>query len=100
MALMTQKIAMITIRFKRAVPLSAATRRGSLLGTRTSSQFGSRQSEALQFQQKVEKRFGYHKHSLSETAMYRLKQLLGGKLSLSNYNAQIWRDLCDEQSAE
>lgn len=26
---------------------------------------------------------------LSETAMYRVKQLLGGKLSLRNYNAQV-----------
>ncbi|EAP96572.1 Polyribonucleotide nucleotidyltransferase [Vibrio splendidus 12B01] len=33
-------------------------------------------------------RYGYHKRSLSETAMYRVKQLLGGKLSLRNYNAQ------------
>ncbi|MCG9784511.1 hypothetical protein L1D52_19330, partial [Vibrio brasiliensis] len=30
-----------------------------------------------------------HKRSLSETAMYRVKQLLGGKLSLRNYNAQV-----------
>ncbi|MEZ9246368.1 hypothetical protein AB4179_19175, partial [Vibrio lentus] len=34
-------------------------------------------------------RYGYHKRSLSETAMYRVKQLLGGKLSLRNYNAQV-----------
>lgn len=27
--------------------------------------------------------------SLSETAMYRVKQLLGGNLSLRNYNAQV-----------
>lgn len=33
--------------------------------------------------------FGYHKRSLSETAMYWVKQLLGGKLSLRNYNAQV-----------
>jgi hypothetical protein len=26
---------------------------------------------------------------LSETAMYRVKQLLGGKLSLKNYDAQV-----------
>lgn len=35
------------------------------------------------------KRYGYHKRSLSETAMHRVKQLLGGKLSLRNYNAQV-----------
>lgn len=38
---------------------------------------------------KWKKRHGYHKRSLSETAMYRVKQLLGGKLSLRNYNAQV-----------
>ncbi len=34
-------------------------------------------------------RYGHHKRSLSETAMYRVKQLLGGRLSLRNYNAQV-----------
>ncbi|HDL9435312.1 TPA: IS5/IS1182 family transposase, partial [Vibrio cholerae] len=33
--------------------------------------------------------YGCHKRSLSETAMYRVKQLLGGRLSLRNYNAQV-----------
>lgn len=32
---------------------------------------------------------GYHERSLSETAMYRYKQLISGKLSLRAYNAQI-----------
>lgn len=32
---------------------------------------------------------GYHERSLSETAMYRYKQLISGKLSLRVYNAQI-----------
>ncbi len=35
------------------------------------------------------KQYGYHKRSLSVTAMHRVKQLLGGKLSLRNYNAQV-----------
>ncbi|PMO18370.1 hypothetical protein BCT15_22085 [Vibrio splendidus] len=34
-------------------------------------------------------RYGHHKRSLSETAKYRVKQLLGGRLSLRNYNAQV-----------
>ncbi len=34
-------------------------------------------------------RYGYHKRSLSETTMYRVKQLLGGRLSSGNYNAQV-----------
>lgn len=38
---------------------------------------------------KWKKPYGYHKRSLSETAMYRVKQLLGGRLSLRNYNAQV-----------
>ncbi|HCG6612636.1 TPA: IS5/IS1182 family transposase, partial [Vibrio parahaemolyticus] len=38
---------------------------------------------------KWKKRYGYHKRSLSEAAMYRVKQLLGGRLSLRNYNAQV-----------
>lgn len=32
---------------------------------------------------------GYHERSLSETAMYRYKQLIRGKLSLRDYNAQV-----------
>lgn len=35
------------------------------------------------------KRYGYHKRSLSETAMFRVKTLLSGTLSLRNYNAQV-----------
>ncbi len=32
---------------------------------------------------------GYHERSLSETAVYRYKQLLSEKLSFRNYNAQV-----------
>ena len=32
---------------------------------------------------------GYHRRSLAETAMYRFKQLLAGKISLRNYNGQV-----------
>ncbi|WP_139158999.1 IS5 family transposase, partial [Vibrio sonorensis] len=35
------------------------------------------------------KRDGYHKRSLSETAMFRVKKRLGGTLSLRNDNAQV-----------
>ena len=38
---------------------------------------------------KWKKRYGYYKRSLSETALYRAKQLLGGKLFQRNYNAQV-----------
>ena len=32
---------------------------------------------------------GYHRRSLAETAMYRFKQLLAGKISLRNYSGQV-----------
>jgi hypothetical protein len=32
---------------------------------------------------------GHHRRSLAETAMYRFKQLLAGKISLRNYNGQV-----------
>ncbi|MEZ9156584.1 IS5/IS1182 family transposase, partial [Vibrio sp. 10N.286.52.E2] len=35
------------------------------------------------------KKYGYHKRLLSETAMFRVKTLFGGRLSLRNYNAQV-----------
>lgn len=35
------------------------------------------------------KKYSYHKRSLSETAMFRVKKLVGGTLSLRNYNAQV-----------
>ncbi len=34
-------------------------------------------------------RYGYHKGFLSDTAMYRVKPLLGKQLSLRNYNLQV-----------
>lgn len=36
---------------------------------------------------------GYHQRSIAETAMYRFKQLIGPKLSLMNYNAQMGETL-------
>ncbi len=38
---------------------------------------------------KWERKYGYHRPSSSETAMYRVKQLLGASLTLRNYNAQV-----------
>ncbi len=32
---------------------------------------------------------GYHRRLLAETAMYRFKQLMAGKISLRNYNGQV-----------
>jgi hypothetical protein len=77
------------IRFKRAVPL-IPPREGA-----TFWEQGHPRNLAVGCQKlygsnkKWKKRYGYHKRSLSETAMYRVRQLLGGKLSLRNYNAQV-----------
>ncbi len=32
---------------------------------------------------------GYHRRSVAETAMFRIKTLLGGHLSLRDYEAQV-----------
>ncbi|HDZ3695600.1 TPA: IS5 family transposase [Vibrio cholerae] len=77
------------IRFKRAVP-HIPPREGA-----ASWENGHSRNLAVGCQKfygsnnKWKKRYGYHKRSLSETAMYRVKPLLGGRLSLRNYNAQV-----------
>ncbi|HHG3173021.1 TPA: IS5 family transposase [Vibrio parahaemolyticus] len=73
------------IRFKRAVPL-IPPREGAAFWEN-----GHPRNLAVgcQNNNKWKKRYGYHKRSLSETAMYRVKQLLGERLSLRNYNAQV-----------
>lgn len=35
------------------------------------------------------KKVGYHRRSVAETAMFRMKTLLGGSLSLRDYDAQV-----------
>lgn len=35
------------------------------------------------------KESGYHRRSVAETVMFRIKNLLGGHLSLRNYGAQV-----------
>ncbi|WP_429226671.1 IS5 family transposase, partial [Aeromonas veronii] len=42
--------------------------------------------EGLAYWKKIS---GYHRRSLAETAMYRFKQLLAGKVSLRNHNGQV-----------
>ncbi|MCX8773623.1 IS5 family transposase [Vibrio parahaemolyticus] len=77
------------IRFKRAVPL-IPPREGAAFWEN-----GHPRNLAVGCQRlygsnnKWKKRYGYHKRSLSETVMFRVKQLLGGRLSLRNYNAQV-----------
>lgn len=44
------------------------------------------------------KKYGYHQRSLSEIAMFQMKKLLGGALSLRNYNAQYAIDKSVKQA--
>ncbi len=55
---------------------------------------GHPRNEAVQVMRKEglahwKKISGYHRRSLAETAMYRFKQLLAGKISLRTYNGQV-----------
>ena len=77
------------IRVKRAVPL-IPPREGAAfweLGHPRNLAVGCQKLYGSNKKWKM--RYSYHKRSLSETVMYRVKQLLGGKLSLRNYNAQV-----------
>ncbi|EOV5436654.1 IS5 family transposase [Vibrio parahaemolyticus] len=68
---------------------SPSKRGRGILGKRSFEKFSSYLQKAIGSNKHWKKRYGYHKRSLSETAMYRVKQLLGGRLSLRNYNAQV-----------
>ncbi len=77
------------IRIKRAVPL-IPPREGAAFWEQGHPRNLAVGCQKLYGSNKTwKKRYGYHKRSLSETAMYRVKQLLGGRLSLRNYNAQV-----------
>lgn len=77
------------IRIKKAIPLIPARRRATFWekGHPRNLPVGFQQFYGSNKQWKT--RFGYHKRSISETAMHRVKKLLGGTLSLRNYNAQV-----------
>ncbi|MEA5239112.1 IS5 family transposase, partial [Vibrio parahaemolyticus] len=77
------------IRIKRAVPL-IPPREGAAFWERGHPRNLAVGCQKLYGSNRTwKKQYGYHKRSLSETAMHRVKQLLGGKLSLRNYNAQV-----------
>jgi hypothetical protein len=59
------------------------------MGTRASTKLSRQLAIASCSNKQWKKRYGYHRRSISETAMYRIKQLLGGTLSMRNYNAQV-----------
>ncbi|GAJ73418.1 LOW QUALITY PROTEIN: mobile element protein [Vibrio sp. JCM 18904] len=77
------------IRFKRAVPLIPPREGGAAFWENGHPRNLAVGCQKLYVSNNWKKRYGYHKRSLSETAMYRVKQLLGGRLSLRNYNAQV-----------
>ncbi len=65
------------------------TRRGCLLGEGYLRNLAVDCQKLYGSNKNWKKRYDYHKRSLSETAKYRVKQLLGGNLSLRNDNVQI-----------
>ncbi len=77
------------IRFKRAVPLIPPREGAAFWENGHPRNLAVGCQKLYGSNNKWKKRYGYHKRSLSETAMYRVKQLLGGRLSLRNYNAQV-----------
>ncbi|EHV9838727.1 transposase, partial [Vibrio vulnificus] len=77
------------IRFKRAVPLIPPREGAAFWENGHPRNLAVGCQKLYGSNNKWKKRYGYHKHSLSETAMHRVKQLLGGRLSLRNYNAQV-----------
>ncbi len=77
------------IRFKRAVPLIPPREGAAFWENGHPRNLAVGCQKLYGSNNKWKKRYGYHQRSLSETAMYRVKQLLGGRLSLRNYNAQV-----------
>ncbi|ATF09105.1 hypothetical protein BTN50_0578 [Candidatus Enterovibrio altilux] len=83
-----------TVRIKRAV---------SLIPPKKGANFGERRYShnlAVSYQklcgsnEHCKIRYGYHKRSLLKRAMFRIKKLLGGILSLRDDNAQISETYC------
>ncbi|EGR2064904.1 IS5 family transposase [Vibrio cholerae] len=77
------------IRFKRAIPLIPPREGAAFWENGHPRNLAVGCQKLYGSNNKWKKRYGYHKRSLSETTMYRVKQLLGGRLSLRNYNAQV-----------
>ncbi|HAS8246700.1 TPA: IS5 family transposase [Vibrio vulnificus] len=77
------------IRFKRAVPLIPPREGAAFWESGHPRKLAVGCQKLYGSNNQWKKRYGYHKRSLSETAMYRVKQLFGGRLSLRTYNAQV-----------
>lgn len=86
MELMTQGIAMMLYESSECFR-SFRHEKGLLSGSK--DRVGSQKLYGSNKNKKWKPRYGYHKRSLSETVMYRVKQLLGRKLRQRNYNAQV-----------
>ena len=72
------------IRVKRAAPLIPPRERAAFWEQGHPRNLAVGCQKLYGSNKKWKMRYGYHKRSLSETAMYRVKQLLGGKLSIRN----------------
>ncbi|HDZ3696166.1 TPA: transposase, partial [Vibrio cholerae] len=77
------------IRYKRAIPLIPPREGGAFWENGHPRNLALGCQKLYGSNNKWKKRYGYHKHSLSEIVMYRLKPFLGGRLCLRNYNVQV-----------
>ncbi|EKF9792823.1 IS5 family transposase [Vibrio cholerae] len=77
------------IRFKRAIPLIPPREGAAFWENGHPRNLAVGCQKLYGSNNKWKKRYGYHKRSQSETTMYRVKQMLGGRLNLRNYNAQV-----------
>ncbi len=77
------------IRVKKAIPL-IAPREGTAFWEKGYPRYLAVGRQKLYgSNKKWKQKYGYHRRSLSETTMYRLKQLFGSSLTLRNYNVQV-----------
>lgn len=77
------------IRIKRAVPLIPPRLNAAYWERHHPRNLAVACQELYGSNKYWKKKYGYHKRSLSETAMHRFKKLLGNSLSLRSYNAQV-----------
>lgn len=80
-----------TIRIKRTVPLILPREGAAFWEQGHPRNLAVGCQKLYDSNKKWKKRYGYNKRSLSETAMYRVKQLLGEKLSLRNTMLRLVR---------
>lgn len=77
------------IRVKKAIPLIPPREGAAFWEKRHPRNLAVGCQKLYGSNKKWKQKYGYHRRSLSETAMYRVKKLLGASLTLRNYNAPV-----------